>query len=547
MLSSITIDNYALIEHLEMNLSADLNIITGETGAGKSILLGALGLLLGNKNDGSAIKDNARSCVVEAEFHIEDLNLKPLFEERDWEWESPISMRRIISPSGKSRAFIGDLPVTLTDLKELGSRLIDIHSQHQNLILSDETFRINSLDLIARNAELLASYRTHYQKVLSLRGELSQLEETAATLRRDEEWLTFQVEELTQAKLKAGEVEEIEEELTVLENADRITEGLTFLRNVLDDEQFGVLVQLKNSQNHLNNIAKSYAPASEYSERLSSILAELKDINATVSYQSERIESDPDRLQKQSDRLGVIYSLCQKHRAKDLAELMEIRDDYTAKLSTITHSDEDLSRLKSQIAEAENKAKEVAVKIEQRRQKAAVKFAKEICTTLAKLGMPDAFISIDVKHLESLNSWGCNEVEYLFTSNKALTPQPIAKIASGGEMSRVMLSLKALLAKEKSLPTIIFDEIDTGVSGQIADAMGEIIASLSDSLQVIDITHLPQVASKGETHFVVYKDGGKTNIRQLSNDERVMQIATMISGSKISDAAVEQAKNLLNN
>ncbi len=546
MLRSITVDNYALIDHLEMELDPQLNIITGETGAGKSILLGALGLLLGNKNDGSAIKDNTKSCVVEAIFDISTLNLKPLFDLHDWEWEESISVRRTISPSGKSRAFVGDIPVTLADLKELGARLIDIHSQHQNLMLSSEDFRIEALDLVAKNSKLLTKYRELYGSLTKLRGELQTLEDAATRSSRDQEWLTFQVEELVGAKLVGGESDQIEAELLILENADHINEVLTTLRGRLDDEEVGVLVSLKNSQNELASIAKSYNTAQEYASRIESVLAELKDINSSLSKDCERIECDPNRLAKLSDRLGVIYSLCQKHRVANLDELIAQRDKYVTQLDQINNSDEAITTLKSKIAECETKALTIALEIESKRQNAAKEFGGEICKTLRMLGMSEAQITIEVSRRGALCPTGINNVEFLFSSNSAFTPQPIDKIASGGEISRVMLSLKSLLASYKQLPTIIFDEIDTGVSGQIADAMGKIISNLSKSLQVVDITHLAQVAAKGETHFVVYKAEGRTNIKLLDSAERINQIATMISGSHISNAAIEQAKILLN-
>ncbi len=545
MLRSITVDNYALIDHLEMELDSSLNIITGETGAGKSILLGALGLLLGNKNDASAIKDNTKSCVVEGVFDISSLTLKPLFEEHDWEWEEVICLRRMISPSGKSRAFVGDIPVTLADLKELGARLIDIHSQHQNLILSSEQFRIEALDLIARNGEELSKYRSQYVTLTSLQAELHALETSAATLARDQEWIAYQVEELGSAKLIEGEDKAIEQELAMLENADRISEALTSLRGRLEQEELGVLTQLKSSKSDLVGIAKNYPQAEEYASRLESVLAELKDINDSVSADCERVESNPERLQKLSDRLGVIYSLCQKHRASDLCELIVIRDQYRSKLQTITGGDEEIARLKAQIEEVQSRARSYAESLESKRKLAAVTFGESILQTLTMLGMPDAAIKVNVGRREGLNTYGINSVDFLFSSNNSFTPQPIEKIASGGEISRVMLSVKALLAQFKQLPTIIFDEIDTGVSGQIADAMGEIISDLSSSLQVVDITHLPQVAAKGETHFVVYKSDGRTNIKLLTPQERAIQIATMISGAQISEAALAQAHILL--
>lgn len=545
MLRRLIVENYALIDHLEMELDENLNIITGETGAGKSILLGALGLLLGNKNDGSAIKDNTQNCIVEGIFSLTGHGLEGLFEENDWDYDEQIAVRRMISPAGKSRAFINDIPVQLADLKLLGSKLIDIHSQHQNRVLSDEGFRINALDLLAQNEDLLSKYRVKFSELATLKSELTKLEAEAQQGQRDVEWLTFQVNELTTAALQEGEDTDLESELLVLENADRISESLTQFRNAMDDDNVGVLLQLKQSINSFDSVASSYAPAKDYFERLQSVVAELKDMNSSITAESERVESDPQRLQKVSDRLGVIYSLQQKHHVSNLAELIAVRDQYQTKLNSIVQSDDNINALRESISKCETAARLVAEKIRARREKAAPKFEREIVATLTMLGMAQTRFCVVVTPLERLVASGGDSVEFLFSANPTMSPQPIERIASGGEISRVMLSLKALLAARMKLPTIIFDEIDTGVSGRIADAMGEIIASLSSTMQVIDITHLPQVASKGDTHFVVYKDGGHTNITKLSAEDRVTQIATMISGSHISDAALEQAKILL--
>ncbi len=547
MLQSITVDNYALIEHLEMSLDGKLNIITGETGAGKSILLGALGLLLGNKNDGSAIKDNTKSCVVEGVFDISSLNLQSMFSDKDWDWDESITIRRVISPSGKSRSFVGDIPATLVDVKELGSKLIDIHSQHQNQLLSSEGFRVESIDLFAQNMELLATYEGHYEELTNLRTELQRVEEQSAKSLRDQEWLTFQVEELEGAKLTDGEDKTLEEELQILENSDRIGEALSTLHSALDAEEVGVLSRLKGSLNDMRSISSKYSAAEDYAQRLGSVLAELKDIDSSVEHDMERVEADPERLQRIGDRLGVLYSLCQKHRAQDLGELIAIRDEYVARLELINSSDEQLQTLRTAVEKCHTKAMGVAKELESRRKKSAKRFEETICKTLSMLGMGEATLKVDISSRETLCATGVNRVDFLFSSNRNATPQPIDKIASGGEVSRVMLSLKSLVAQHKQLPTIIFDEIDTGVSGQIADAMGDIISTLSESLQVVDITHLAQVAAKGDTHFVVYKEQGRTNIKRLTAQERVTQIATMISGAQISDAAVEQAKILLGN
>ncbi|MFI3285255.1 MAG: DNA repair protein RecN [Rikenellaceae bacterium] len=545
MLRRITVENYALIDHLEMEIDKNLNIITGETGAGKSILLGALGMLLGNKNDGSAIKDNTKSCIIEAQFSIGSLSLEPLFERLDWEWDREIVVRRMISPSGKSRAFVNDLPVQLSELRELGQNLIDIHSQHQNRVLSDENFRIHALDLLAENDALRNKYQSKYIALQNLRQELTTAEEALDIARREQEWLSYQVDELKAASLKAGEEREAEAELALLENVDRISEALSQFGQRMEDENFGVLLAVKSSQSEFAALSTNYAPAAEYAQRLGSILAELKDMNSSIGLERERVESDPEKLQQLSDRLNTIYSLTQKHRAKDLDELLEIRDRYSMQLLSIVEGDQNIERLRDEIKSVENEATALASEIHHSRAAVAPRFETEIVATLQRLGMADVVFVAQLSPASSLNITGGDRVDFLFSANRGVSPQAVERIASGGEISRVMLSLKALLAHHMELPTIIFDEIDTGVSGRIADAMGEIITELSTSMQVIDITHLPQVASKGNTHFVVYKREGRTNIAKLSAEERIEHIATMLSGSQITEAALEQAKILL--
>ena len=545
MLRRLSVENYALIDKLEMELDPHLNIITGETGAGKSILLGALGLLLGAKNDGSAMKDAARNCTVEGTFDLAGSNLEAFFDENDLDYAPETTLTRMITPAGKSRAFINDVPVQLAQLRDLGARLLDIHSQHQNLILSSEEFRTSALDTVAANGELLAQYAAQYARLTELRRRLTALREAAASGRRDEEWLRFQTEELTAANLRAGEQAELEEELAVLENADRIGEVLTTLRNALDGDETGVLAQLKNSENELNHIREHYPAAGEYAGRLRSVLEELKDINGSAAAACERLDADPERLAKLSARLDMLIALQQKHRAGDEAELIAVRDRCAAQLSAIVHSDEEIAEAEAALQEAAEKAGTLADRLHKAREKAAAGFEKHILATLTKLGMPETVFRIALTPLAELCRTGCDSVQFLFTANRNMTPQPVERIASGGELSRVMLALKALLAERMQLPTIIFDEIDTGVSGRIADAMGEIIESLSASMQVVDITHLPQVASKGAAHFVVYKRDGRTDITRLGDEERVTEIAKMLSGSQITDAAVAQARILL--
>ena len=545
MLRRLSVENYALIDKLEMELDPHLNIITGETGAGKSILLGALGLLLGAKNDGSAMKDAARNCTVEGTFDLKGCGLEPFFEENDLDYAEETSLTRIITPAGKSRAFVNDVPVQLAQLRELGTRLIDIHSQHQKLILSSEEFRTSALDTVAGNGELLARYGEQYGRMCELRRRLAALREEAERGRRDEEWLRFQTDELTAAALREGEQAELEEELAVLENADRIGETLTELRNALDSDETGVLMQLKNAENNLAHLRDRYPTAGEYADRLHAVLEELKDIDASAANESERLDADPERLAKLSARLDTLIALQQKYHVADEAELIALRERSAAQLAAIVHGDEAIAEAEKTLTEAVGKAEALAERLHKAREKAATGFAREILVTLTKLGMAETVFRVELTPRAELDRTGRDEVQFLFTANARMTPQPVERIASGGELSRVMLALKALLAKRMQLPTIIFDEIDTGVSGRIADAMGEIIESLAGSMQVVDITHLPQVASKGSTHFVVYKRNSRTEITRLSDDDRIAEIAKMLSGAQITQAAVAQARILL--
>lgn len=545
MLKSLSIENYALIDTLAVEWDEHLNIITGETGAGKSILLGALGLLLGAKNEGQAIKDMSRNCVIEATFNIEGYALEALFEENDLDYESEITIHRIITPSGKSRSFVGDMPVPLTMLKELGSRLVDIHSQHQNLILSSEEFRIATLDMLASNHALKAEYGEALTLLNALRGEYRVMQQQMDAARKDEEWLRYTVEELRAAKLKEGEQAATEQQLATLESADRIGEALTSLRNSLDDEELGALVALSRSEKELQNIGDRYPQGVALAERLRSVVAELKDISATAADEAERIDADPEKLQKLSDRLNTIYSLEMKHRAESYDDLLAKFAIFESRLSAIDNSDSALKELEARISMAEQSCRDIAQRLHDSRQAICADFEQRVVASLQRLGMEDAQFKVDIVVLDHFTPSGADAVTFLFTANRTSRMAAIERIASGGELSRVMLVLKALLAERMQLPTVIFDEIDTGVSGRIADAMGDIIAELAAKMQIIDITHLPQVAAKKGSHFVVYKSEGYTNIRHLSQAERIDEIAKMISGSEITDAARKQAKILL--
>ena len=545
MLRRLTVENYALIERLDMELDAHLNIITGETGAGKSILLGALGLLMGNKNESGTIRDESRNCIIEGVFDIEAYGLEQLFEEYDLDYEPQTVIRRMISPSGKSRAFVNDMPVQLVTLRELGARLIDIHSQHQNLVLADEAFRIKAVDALSATTDAVKAYRIKYDALRAAERNLKELQDAAEVLRRDEEWLRYQVEEFQAASLRTGELEEALEELKVLENADQIGEALTSLRNTLDAEQIGVLEQLSAAEGAICRIKDNYPRGEEIAERLHSVVQELKDMSATVGDDSERIDADPERLQRLTDRVNMIYSLCQKHRVKDLSELMAVGERLAEQLNAITHSDENIEQCRREIEALKSEATKMALEIHALRENGATIISKSVEGMLSALGMAEGRFTVELQQCEELQSTGCDKVRFLFSANGKVAPQAVEKVASGGEMSRVMLALKALLAEKSKLPTIIFDEIDTGVSGRIADAMGGIICSLSENMQVVSITHLPQVASKGDTHFVVYKHDSRTNITRLTPDERIEEVAKMLSGSEITSAAIEQARLLL--
>lgn len=545
MLKSLTIENYALIDSLQVEWDEHLNIITGETGAGKSILLGALSLLLGAKNEGQAIKDMGRNCIIEAQFAIDGLGLEQFFEDNDLDYEADITIRRMITPAGKSRAFIGDMPVQLSVLKELSTHLVDIHSQHQNLILAEEQYRIDILDTLASNGARLEQYTTLLSTLNALRAEHRQLKSEMEASRKDEEWLRYTVEELRTAKLKEGEQATTEQTLATLESADRITETLGTLRNALDDEQLGALVSLSQSAKELRAIGDKYPVGATLAERIHSVVEELKDISATAANEAELIDADPEKLQKLSDRLNTIYSLEMKHRAESYDDLLRKAAEFEARLSAIDNSDTALREMEERIAAAEAECRKAATALSEARREVCNELKHNIEEMLVRLGIEDACFEIEITATEQFTPSGCDSVAFLFTANRTSKPAPIERVASGGELSRVMLAIKAMLAERKMLPTVIFDEIDTGVSGRIADAMGDIIASLARSMQVIDITHLPQVAAKSGAHFVVYKSEGLSNIRRLSKTERVDEIAKMLSGSEITEAARKQARILL--
>lgn len=547
MLRHLTVENYALIERLDMTLSPNLNIITGETGAGKSILLGALGLVLGDRADIATLKESGRGCVVEGTFEIGAYHLEEFFEENDLEWAEECIIRRVITPAGKSRAYVNDLPVQLSVLKELGSRLIDIHSQHHSLMVADERFRMNIVDALAQNATLREEYRGVYGALREAEGRLSELRARVLDAQRDREYIEYQYNQLAALGLRAGELEELESEQRLLDNVERITEALGEGGNLLDEEENGVLARLKRIENYFQRVKDVFVPAEEVAERLRGALVELKDLSSQLAEQRERVEGNPARAAEVVDRIDAIYSLLRKHGVQSVEELIAIEKDYAQRLAIIVDADESLQALEDSVQQARKRAEVCASKITASRVKAGKELSRQVVEMLSRLGMEHSTFVTDVRPAEGLLATGGDNLSFLFSSSTKFQPQPLEKVASGGEISRVMLCLKALVADKVEMPTVIFDEIDTGISGRIADVTGQIIAELSAGRQVVNITHLPQVASKGDTHFKVYKDSGdgRTHLKLLSPEERISEVAAMLSGTDVTEAALEQARALL--
>ena len=551
MLKSLFIQNFVLIDSLDIQFNNGFSVITGETGAGKSIILGALSLVLGQRADGKSIKNGSDKCVMEATFDVSKYQLEEFFHVNDLEYDPEICiLRRELFASGKSRAFVNDSPVPLTVMKELGSRLIDIHSQHQNLLLGDNRFQLKVIDVMAENEILLILYRKEYRRYQSLKRELKELEEKAGQNRQEEDYIRFQLEQLTDARLVAGEQEELEQEAETLSHAEEIKAGLYRVEQSFASDEGGLLSYLKDSLNTLNNLQRVYQPAKELTERMESAYIELKDISHEVSLQSDSVEFNPVRLDEVNERLNLIYSLQQKHRAQTLAELIALTDEYRSKLSDITSYDERIAELTARKEEQYKQVKQQAEVLTKARTKAAREVEKQLAARLIPLGMPNVRFQIEMGLKKEPGLQGEDTVNFLFSANKNGTLQNISSVASGGEIARVMLSIKAMIAGAVKLPTIVFDEIDTGVSGEIADRMADMMQEMGDrNRQVISITHLPQIAARGRAHYKVYKKDSDTetnsHIRRLTDEERVEEIAHMLSGATLTEAALSNAKSLL--
>ena len=550
MLRSLYIQNYALIEKLDIDFGSGFSVITGETGAGKSIILGAIGLLLGQRADVKSIRRGAAKCVIEARFEIAGYGMQPFFEENELEYEDECILRREVYASGKSRAFINDTPASLVQMKELGEQLIDVHSQHQNLLLNKEGFQLNVLDILAHDEEELAAYQSLHREWKQAQRDLENLIALAGQNKADEDYIRFQLEQLEDAHLTAGEQEELEQEADTLSHAEEIKAGLFRAGQVMNSDEGGLLSALKECLNTMSGLQKVYPSAGELAERLESSYIELKDISQEISGKEEEVEFNPARLEEVNDRLNLIYTLQQKHRVSTVDELLALADDYAAKLSNITSSDEQIEELKSRSESLYNKVKKQAAVLTELRTAAAREVEKQMAARLIPLGMPNVRFRVEIGTRKEPGAHGADTVGFLFSANKNGALQNISSVASGGEIARVMLSVKAMIAGAVKLPTIVFDEIDTGVSGEIADRMADIMQEMGDSdRQVISITHLPQIAARGRAHYKVYKQDNETetnsHIRRLTDEERVEEIAHTLSGATLTEAALNNAKALL--
>ncbi len=550
MLRSLYIQNYALIEQLDIDLESGFSVITGETGAGKSIILGAIGLLLGQRADVKAIRSGCAKCIIEARFDIAAYGMKPFFEENELEYDAECILRRELSASGKSRAFINDTPASLAQMKELGEQLIDVHSQHQNLLLNKEGFQLNVLDLLAHNDAGLAAYQSLYGEWKQAQHDLEALIAEANRAKADEDYLRFQWEQLDEAHLTAGEQEELEQEAETLSHAEEIKAGLYRVGQTLSSDEDGLLSGLKECHTTMQTLRRVYPVAGELADRLESAYIELKDISQEVADREESVEFNPARLDEVNERLNLIYTLQQKHRLDSVEQLIALTEEYASRLAVITSSDEQIAEMQQRCDTLYNKVKKQAALLTKARTASAREVERQMAERLVPLGMPNVRFVVEMGERKEPGVHGADTVNFLFSANKNGVPQSISSVASGGEIARVMLSVKAMIAGAVKLPTIVFDEIDTGVSGEIADRMADIMQEMGEhDRQVISITHLPQIAARGSAHYKVYKQDNETetnsHIRRLSEEERVEELAHMLSGATLTEAALNNARVLL--
>ncbi len=551
MIKQLHISNYALIDKLDISFADGLTIITGETGAGKSIILGALSLILGDRADSKAIRDTSSKTVVEATFDITGYHLERIFKENDIDWdETECIVRRELSPNGRSRSFINDTPVTLTALRDLSTRLLDIHSQHSNMLLSESAFQLSILDSIAENGSLLENYRKAYHDYRDASNRLEDLQRTIAQLRQNEDYIRFQLDQLQAMQLKPDEDELLEAQQSKLGNITKLKETLWNVESELNGEDNSILERLSQVAQRLGNAERNLAEVKGMSERVQSSLIDLKDIAQTVSAVGDSLNDDPSELARVQERLNDIYSLLRKHNVQNTNQLIDIQHEYERQLGEIEHHDDTLEQLKALVDSHKASATEIATQLSVRRREAATHFGKELLSLAVPLGMRNIAFDVDFNHTE-LNSSGTDNVEFMMAFNKNQKPMPVKDTASGGEISRVMLCVKTIIARHMQLPSIIFDEVDTGVSGDIANKIGEMMAEIAHSIQVICITHLPQVAANGDHHLRVYKTDNEletlTRVEALGEEEHITEIARMLSGKGLDQAAINNAKSLIKN
>ena len=550
MLKQLYINNFTLIDRLEMEFFPGFSVITGETGAGKSIILGAISLLMGQRADTRVVKNGTGKCTIEAHFDIGRYDMRPFFDDNDIEYDGDdCILRRELSASGKSRSFINDTPVTLAQMRTLGQQLLDIHSQHKNLLIQEEDFQLNVVDIIADNRDMLSDYREAYGQYQQARREVEQLKEAFARTQENEDYLRFQYGELCDIPLAEGLQEELEQEATMMSHAEEIKEGLFNATRMLEEDDNGVMDRLKNTTRSLSSITALLPDLSETAERLESCYIELQDIASDIDSMANKVDYDPQRLQNVQEHLDRIYSLEKKHHVDTVEQLMAIREDIKTQLDQIDNSDEAMNEALEKEEKALDACRQKAAAITKVRQKAAARIEKEMKERLVPLGMPNVRFAVDMKTKE-LSANGEDRVNFLFSANVSSPMQPVSDVASGGEIARVMLALKAMISGAVKLPTIIFDEIDTGVSGNIAERMALIMKEMGQNeRQVISITHLPQIAAQGSTHYKVVKEetthGTVSNMVLLNAEERVEEIAKMLSGADVSEAAISNARALL--
>ncbi len=551
MLHRLSIRNYAIIEKLEIEFCDRMNIITGETGAGKSILLGALSLILGERADTKALYNDEEKCVIEADFEIENKNLKSFFSRNELDFDTHTIVRREINQSGKSRAFINDTPVTLNVLKELGERLVNLHSQHETLELTKAGFQLDVIDTLARNQTLLASYKTQFSQYKKSFKQLEELVEQYRSSSAELDYLQFQFTELSDAKLETDEQTSLETEQNTLSNVEEIKRALQTSIQILSEGEISTLDQLTEVQSQLKNVRNYNKDVLALTERLHSTFEEIKDINKEFETLQENASLDPERLEEVSARLNIIYRLQKKHNAATIEELLKIQNYLQEKIASVDNNSSEIEQLKTQLEKQFRELLSLSDQLHQSREKVLREFQNNVVVLLTKVGMPNSSFKVEIKKLEhhQLNENGLSEIKFLFSANKGFAALEIKDVASGGELSRLMLCIKSLIADAGALPTLIFDEIDAGISGEVALKVGEIMKKLSRNHQLISITHLPQIARTGDAHLYIYKetknDRTHTRIKELKGEERVVEIAKMLSGDKVSDASLANARELI--